>query len=46
MSTTDTQQDRDLASRAHHILRTIFGYDCFRGQQAEIIAQVAGGAAL
>ena len=25
------------------VLRTVFGYDAFRGEQAEIIAQVAGG---
>jgi ATP-dependent DNA helicase RecQ len=28
---------------AQHLLRTVFGFDSFRGQQAEIIAQVAGG---
>ncbi|WP_022888545.1 DNA helicase RecQ [Agromyces italicus] len=28
---------------AHEALHTVFGYDAFRGEQAEIIEQVAGG---
>ncbi|MGP5291015.1 DNA helicase RecQ [Brachybacterium tyrofermentans] len=35
---TDAGQDAAL-----QILSTVFGYDSFRGEQAEIIAQVAGG---
>ncbi|OGT20084.1 MAG: ATP-dependent DNA helicase RecQ [Gammaproteobacteria bacterium RBG_16_57_12] len=37
----------DLNNQARHILRTIFGYEDFRGHQGEIIAHiVAGGDAL
>ncbi len=36
-------QDRDSITRAQHLLRTIFGYDCFRDRQAEIITHVTGG---
>jgi len=32
-----------LDQRALHILESVFGYSAFRGQQAEIIRQVAGG---
>jgi ATP-dependent DNA helicase RecQ len=35
---TDTQ-----SARALHLLQTVFGYPSFRGQQAEIVAQVVGG---
>jgi len=43
MQETDIQQDRELAARAHELLRAVFGYDSFRDNQAEIIAQVAAG---
>ncbi len=33
----------DLAPHATQILRDVFGYPAFRGQQAEIITHVAGG---
>ena len=33
----------DLATRASEILRDVFGYPAFRGQQAEIVGHVAGG---
>lgn len=37
----------DITSRAQHILESVFGYPAFRGQQAEIVRQVAlGGDAL
>src|ERR1700722_3530126 len=29
--------------RSLHILQTVFGYPAFRGQQAEIVSQVANG---
>jgi ATP-dependent DNA helicase RecQ len=31
------------SERAHQILASVFGYDSFRGEQANIIEQVAGG---
>ncbi|HEX8955586.1 MAG TPA: DNA helicase RecQ, partial [Burkholderiaceae bacterium] len=37
MSNSQTEQ------QALHVLQTVFGYPAFRGQQAEIVAQVAGG---
>jgi ATP-dependent DNA helicase RecQ len=38
--------DSGLA-RAHEVLRSVFGYDAFRGQQADVIAHViAGGDAM
>ena len=37
MSNPQTEQ------QALHVLQTVFGYPAFRGQQAEIVAQVAGG---
>ncbi len=43
MSTTDIQQHNDVRSRARETLRTVFGYDAFRGHQEEIIAQVMAG---
>ncbi len=33
----------DVADRANQILREVFGYPAFRGEQAEIVAHVAGG---
>jgi ATP-dependent DNA helicase RecQ len=36
-------QAADVNARALDILETVFGYPSFRGQQAEIVAQVAGG---
>ncbi len=33
----------DLQSAAHQVLSAVFGYTAFRGQQAEIVEQVAGG---
>jgi ATP-dependent DNA helicase RecQ len=35
--------NQELEQRALHILQTVFGYPSFRGQQDEIVAQVAGG---
>ena len=35
--------NQHLEQRALHILQTVFGYPVFRGQQAEIVAQVAEG---
>jgi len=32
-----------VQARAHTLLQTVFGYDAFRGAQAEIVAHVAGG---
>ncbi|HNB90136.1 MAG TPA: hypothetical protein PLP91_07085, partial [Plasticicumulans sp.] len=32
-----------MSDPALRILRTVFGYDAFRGAQAEIVAHVAGG---
>jgi ATP-dependent DNA helicase RecQ len=33
----------DISQRALHVLETVFGYPAFRGQQAEIVEQVANG---
>jgi len=33
----------DINQRALHLLETVFGYSAFRGQQAEIVEQVATG---
>ncbi|GGY99001.1 DNA helicase RecQ [Pseudoduganella plicata] len=33
----------DISQRALHLLETVFGYPAFRGQQAEIVEQVANG---
>jgi ATP-dependent DNA helicase RecQ len=33
----------DLSQRALHLLESVFGYSAFRGQQAEIVEQVANG---
>jgi len=33
----------DLGARALHLLQTVFGYPAFRGQQAQIVEQVANG---
>ncbi|HEY1089805.1 MAG TPA: DEAD/DEAH box helicase, partial [Burkholderiaceae bacterium] len=33
----------DLQSAAHQVLSAVFGYTAFRGQQAEIVEQVAAG---
>ncbi len=33
----------DRSAQALHLLETVFGYPAFRGQQAEIVAHVAGG---
>ena len=33
----------DIGQRALHLLETVFGYPAFRGQQAEIVEQVANG---
>jgi ATP-dependent DNA helicase RecQ len=33
----------DIQARALHVLQTVFGYPAFRGQQAEIVEQVANG---
>ncbi len=35
--------NQQIEQRALHILQTVFGYPVFRGQQAEIVSQVAGG---
>ncbi|HEY8025557.1 MAG TPA: DNA helicase RecQ [Burkholderiaceae bacterium] len=35
--------NEELNQRALHILQTVFGYPSFRGQQDEIVGQVAGG---
>ena len=35
--------DSPTAARALHLLETVFGYASFRGQQAEIVALIAGG---
>ncbi|HEX2948374.1 MAG TPA: DNA helicase RecQ [Armatimonadota bacterium] len=35
--------DTDIRSRAHTLLRNVFGYEQFRGQQEEIIAHVMSG---
>jgi len=43
MTGTTTQQDRGSTAQAHQTLRTVFGFDQFRGQQEEIIAQVLAG---
>ena len=37
------QEDREIGSQAHDILRSIFGYDSFRGHQEAVIEQVVGG---
>jgi ATP-dependent DNA helicase RecQ len=34
---------QDTRSNALHLLQTVFGYPAFRGQQAEIVEQVASG---
>ena len=36
-------QNQHIEQQALHILQSVFGYPSFRGQQAEIVAQVAGG---
>lgn len=33
----------DLRARALHVLQSVFGYPAFRGEQADIIALIAGG---
>ncbi|GGX98844.1 DNA helicase RecQ [Massilia dura] len=33
----------DISQRALHLLESVFGYSAFRGQQAEIVEQVANG---
>jgi len=33
----------DIQERALHVLQTVFGYPAFRGQQADIVEQVASG---
>ena len=33
----------DLQSAAHQVLSAVFGYTAFRGQQADIVEQVAAG---
>ena len=43
MTSTFTEQESDITARAHHVLRTVFGFDAFRGPQEEIITWVAGG---
>jgi ATP-dependent DNA helicase RecQ len=40
---TRARTQTDLLPRATHILQTVFGYPDFRGHQAAIVAQVAGG---
>ena len=35
--------EQDRSAQALHLLETVFGYPAFRGQQAEIVAHVAGG---
>src|SRR6201997_1697828 len=35
--------NQQLEQRALHVLQTVFGYPVFRGQQAEIVSQVAHG---
>ncbi|MGY5764732.1 DNA helicase RecQ [Brachybacterium sp. DNPG3] len=39
----EADPEAPLGQRALRILSTVFGYDAFRGEQAEIIEQVAGG---
>ncbi|HEX4226203.1 MAG TPA: DNA helicase RecQ [Pseudonocardiaceae bacterium] len=39
----ELQQDQDQLTDAADVLHRIFGYDTFRGQQEEIMAQVIGG---
>jgi ATP-dependent DNA helicase RecQ len=34
---------QDTSERALHLLQTVFGYPAFRGQQAQIVEQVASG---
>jgi ATP-dependent DNA helicase RecQ len=34
---------QDTSDRALHLLQTVFGYPAFRGQQAQIVEQVANG---
>ena len=34
---------QDTSSNALHLLQTVFGYPAFRGQQAQIVEQVANG---
>jgi len=34
---------QDTSDRALHLLQTVFGYPAFRGQQAQIVEQVASG---
>ncbi|MHB9026183.1 MAG: DNA helicase RecQ [Armatimonadota bacterium] len=43
MVTISTEQENEIDARARQLLRSVFGYDAFRSQQAEIIARVAGG---
>ena len=37
------QPNADLLERAHETLRAVFGFDSFRGAQAEIVTRVASG---
>ncbi|HEY3416185.1 MAG TPA: DNA helicase RecQ, partial [Armatimonadota bacterium] len=43
MTITVTDQGSEIGDRARQMLRTVFGFNSFRGQQAEIIAQIAAG---
>jgi ATP-dependent DNA helicase RecQ len=43
MVITAIEQDSEIDARARQVLRTVFGFNSFRGQQAEIIAQIAAG---
>ncbi len=43
MTAVDLQQQGDIRARAREILRTVFGYDAFRGHQEEMIAHVTAG---
>ena len=39
----DSQTVPEIGSRALEILRTVFGYQAFRGQQQDIITHIASG---